>query len=709
MHQPFYKDLVTQEYMLPWVRLHAIKDYYDMAAYLDNYPKIKAVFNVVPSLLVQIEDYAAGTAKDKFLDLTIKDPGDLTSDEKIFILKNFFLANWDTMIKPYPRYNDLLLKRGRFVTIDDIASVSKRFTNHEYFDLQVWFNLTWFGSIYRQNDPVIKAMLEKGRDFGLEDKENVVKKQIEIMRLIIPKYKEMQEKGQIEVSLTPYYHPILPLLCDTNISRISNPNNMLPKNRFNFPQDASAQVERAVAYYREKFGTDPCGMWPSEGSVSEDIIPIISASGIKWIASDEEILQNTLEHRLSAGELFKPYTIEKDGVHVDMIFRDHMISDDLGFVYSKWDARDAASDVIAKLHKIADVLPDDGKKYLVSIILDGENAWEYYKNNGKDFFDNLYAGLSRDHKLETVRVKDFIEQNRPFTKLNKLFPGSWINHNFDIWIGHSEDNAAWDHLFKAREILSCADNAPPLAWEELYIAEGSDWNWWYGNDHSSGNDEEFDALFRKHIINIYRLLGRDYPKTLETPIKKMTTVKSVREPVYFIKPILDGEVSNYYEWLSAGLYSVEYARGAMHQTEILIRNIYYGFSREEFFVRIDHSVYLDCHDPESKDISFEIDILKPVQYKISLCCNEKCEKELWVSKLQSSGHFEKTKSLTTYGVGRIIEIGVPFCDLEIKDGDEVNFTVAVRKSGKEIESWPKGGMIVFKAPDEEFAASSWFV
>lgn len=709
MHQPFYKDLVTDEYMLPWVRLHAIKDYYDMAVYMEKYPKIKAVFNVVPSLLVQIEDYVSGKAKDKFLEVTMKPPEELSMDETVFILKNFFMANWETMIKPYPRYNDLLLKRGRFVSSSDIYDVAKRFSNQEMADLQVWFNLSWFGQIYKENDPIIKGLIEKGKYFNEEDKKNLIEKQMEVMRLVIPKYKEMQDKGQIEVSVTPFYHPIMPLLCDTDIAKVSSHLIQLPKYRFLHPEDAAHQVNNAVAYYREKFGIDPQGMWPSEGSVSEDVVPIVASAGIKWIATDEDILSNTLGHRLSAQELFKPYAVEKNGSVVNIIFRDRKISDDIGFLYSRWAPFDAAADIVTKLHKIADILPDDGKKYMISIILDGENAWEYYKDNAKPFFEHLYELISKDNRLQTVRVKDFIAENHPDHKLYNLFPGSWISHNFNVWIGHAEDNTAWDYLYKAREMLVTTENASKEAWEELYISEGSDWNWWYGDDHSSANDEDFDALYRKHLKNVYHLAGKEYPRYLDNSIKKMKVVKPSREPVYFIEPILDGEVSNYYEWLSAGLYSVDQVKGAMHQSETIIRNIYYGFSEKTLFVRIDPTIELSCDDPEMKGVSFEVNILKPNHYKLELRCTQGSGKELSLFKFDEQAHLSKVKDLDSFGVSRVIEMGVDFADLGIKEGEEVHLTVSVKRDGKELEYWPKGGIIVFKAPDEDFVASSWFV
>ena len=303
MHQPFYKDLVTGAYVLPWVRLHAIKDYYDMAAILDDFSDIKQTFNLVPSLLEQMEEYVSGEAMDRHLAVTLKQPKDLSQEEKVFILQNFFMANWDTMVHPYKRYNDLLLKRGRFVTLDDIKSVAKRFIDQEFLDLQVWFNLTWFGHLYRTKDPVIRSLFEKGKNFTEEDKSSLIGKQKELMALIIPKYRELQQKKQIEITVTPYYHPILPLLIDTNSAKVALPSIQLPQNRFRHPEDAAYQVNEAVNYMKNHFGEAPLGMWPSEGSVSEEILPIVCGGGIKWIATDEEVLSMSLGRHGAAVEI----------------------------------------------------------------------------------------------------------------------------------------------------------------------------------------------------------------------------------------------------------------------------------------------------------------------------------------------------------------------------------------------------------------------
>ncbi len=713
MHQPFYKDLVTGEYVLPWVRLHAIKDYYDMAAILDDFPDIKQTFNLVPSLLEQIEDYVKGGAADKHLLLSKKDPSDLSFEDKVFMLQNFFMANWDTMVNPYKRYLELLLKRGRFVSLDDLKSVAKRFSDQELMDLQVWFTLTWFGHIYKTKDAVIKDLIAKGRDFSPEDKAALFAKQNELMANVIPKYKELQQKKQIELSVTPYYHPILPLVIDTNTAKEALPGIALPQQRFRHPEDAQFQVREAVKYMTGLFGEAPSGMWPSEGSVSEEIIPIVCGAGIKWIATDEEVLSMTLGRSISQGrsllskELFKPYLLQRDNCSLNIIFRDHNLSDLVGFIYSKWEPRDAARDLMTHLNNIRASLPDDGRKYLVSIILDGENAWEYYRNNGWDFLTELYTKLSEDPNIRTVRVCDFLAENPPSDGLQHLFAGSWINHNFRIWIGHEEDNTAWDYLSKARLALENAHGDNPLAWKELYIAEGSDWCWWFGDDHSSGNDETFDALFRKHLKNIYHLIGKPYPLYLDNPIKHVTAIRPTREPAYLITPVLDGEVTNYYEWLSAGYYDIGKLKGAMHQAETVVRAIYYGFDIDSLHLRLDVGVDLENH--EAKDMHFGFVLLSPAPYKVKSVYDKGSGKyKLEIYKGVNEA-WELCKTVDTVGIKHIVEMSVKFADIEAKAKDDIQLVAIVDKDSQELERWPRGGSINFAVPTADYLAEQWTV
>ncbi|HEX9135743.1 MAG TPA: glycoside hydrolase family 57 protein, partial [Nitrospirota bacterium] len=461
MHQPYYKDDISGSYILPWVRMHGIKDYYDMPALLTDFPDIHQTFNLVPSLLKQIQDYVENNATDKFLDLTLKLAADLTYDDKIFLLRNSFLANWDTMIKPYPGYWRLLERRGTSISPSDLQNATRYFSSQDYLDLQVWFNLTWFDPLFKQTDPFLKGLIQKGSGFTENEKVVLVQKQRDVMALIIPEYRQLSEMGRIELTTTPFYHPILPLLYDTDLAKEASPDIHLPESRFAHPEDARAQIDRALMYHEKLFGSRPAGMWPAEGSVAEDILPLLIDAGIKWIGTDEGVLARSLGIHIErdfAGVmkkpevLYMPYLAGKGDKSVSVVFRDHTLSDLVGFVYSKWDYKNAVHDLIDRLHRVRKSVANG--PHLVSIILDGENAWEYYQNDGRDFFLYLYERLSGEPGLRCVTVGEYLKEHPARARIERLHAGSWINANFRIWIGHEEDDRAWDLLSQTRDALT---------------------------------------------------------------------------------------------------------------------------------------------------------------------------------------------------------------------------------------------------------------
>jgi len=725
MHQPFYKDLVTGRYAMPWVRLHGIKDYYDMAHMLRDFPKIRQTFNLVPSLIDQIADYCDNGGNGIYLDHTIKPASELDKDEKVFVLRNFFLANWDNMIKPYDRYWELLTKRGNDVTDSELTRMSRYFSDQDITDLQVWFNLTWFDPMFKEGDPFLKGLIQKGRDYTEEEKLALVEKQRDVMRLILPEYKSLWDSGNIEVSVSPYYHPILPLLCDTEAARMASPDRPLPA-RFMHPEDAREQVNRAVKRCEEVFGRRPAGMWPSEGSVSEDIIPILADAGIKWMATDEEVLAKSLDVLLDRDFsgvskkpelLYRPYRAMKDDRHLDMVFRDHTLSDLVGFVYSKWDPKNAVEDFIGRLRRIRNDMRSKGKDGLVSIILDGENAWEHYRNDGRDFLYRLYERLSEESEFDVTTVGGYLASQTSVETLPRLFSGSWINHNFNIWIGHEEDNAAWDALSEARRVLveyeESAEGKDPdalkLAWEEIYIAEGSDWCWWYGDDHSSENDREFDELFRKHLLNVYSLIEQEPPDSLFIPItREDRRSRPTVELTSFISPVLDGQVTSYFEWLAAGYYDVSQEGGTMHRAESVVSHIYYGFDLKNLFIRLDSK--RDLADPRISELTFCIHLLKPGKCRIEINLDP-ARGEVMAYMLSGDGgeNGGKRERLSSVVARDIIEMAVPFEAISARQKDEVNFFVTVRRGDIEVEKWPYRGFISFNAPTEDFEAIMWHV
>lgn len=725
MHQPYYRNQVTGECSLPWVRLHCIKDYYDMPAMLESFPNIHQTFNLVPSLLDQIEEYARG-GSDKFLDLTLKPAEGLTEEDKNFILHNFFMVNWDHMVEIYPRYSELLRLRGYHTSPGLLREVQRYFRPQDFLDLQVWFNLSWFDPYFHEKKPLIKELIKKDRGFTEEEKGKLIDLQFEIIRDTLNLYKRLQEQGIIEVTTTPYYHPILPLLINTDCARMAVPHMSMPSEPFRHPEDAEHQIKEAVKRYEEVFGRTPRGFWPSEGSVSEEAASLLAKHGIHWLGTDEGILANSLGTSIGrevSGEclkptlLYQPYYFEKEGRKVNLIFRDHTLSDLLGFVYSKWNAFDAAEDFIKRLRRIKSKLPsglEDGRPPLVSVILDGENAWEYYKNDGRDFLLLLYEKLSLEKDLVNCTVSEYLEKYPPKEKLPRLFAGSWINSNFSIWIGHEEDNTAWDLLTQTRKDLvesqqdvnhRSAPEKLQKAWEEIYIAEGSDWCWWFGEDHSSGNDEEFDNLFREHLKNVYHLLEKEPPTQLYVPVlRKDKKIKPLTEPTAFITPRIDGEVTSYYEWISAGHLDVSRTGGTMHQARSYISHIYYGFNVNNFYLRLD--VTLDLKDPAVEKLNFYLNFLSPLKKSIGFNIEPKKKGISFYDYLNE--HKVKNQEITGAALD-VVEISIPFKVLEAVTQKEVQFIIVIKEDQHELERWPQRGYISFLVPSEDFERIMWQV
>ncbi|MEJ2708982.1 MAG: glucodextranase DOMON-like domain-containing protein [Anaerolineales bacterium] len=592
-HQPVYfKDPETGIYAKPWVRVHATKDYVDMAAILEQYPDIHVTFNLTPSLLRQLDDFVSG-AKDLYW-VTAEIPADqLTAEQQQFLLDRFFDTN-PKIIARFPRYQELLLKR-------DAGEV---YSEQDYRDLQVLFNLAWVDPDWLAQAP-LADLVAKGSNFAEADKQILFDEETRLIAEVVPIHRKLQEQGQIEVTMTPFAHPILPLLVNTDLAREALPDVELPEHGFKYGQDAVAQVELGVDLYREHFGRDPRGMWPAEGAVAEVIVNMVSQNGIQWMASDEGVLANSLgmtsftrdarEVVVEADKLYRPYYVQGTrGEPVAMVFRDVLISDKVGFTYSGMPGEAAAQDFIDRIHAIRDQLNQQGAEgpHLVSVILDGENAWEYYDNDGKAFLHTLYQELSADPLIKTVTPSEFLSIAPEQPMIDKLWAGSWINHDFSTWIGEEEENQAWDYLASTRDYLedylSGREQAPSEealaeAKTMMYIGEGSDWFWWYGSDQNSGNDEAFDQQFRSTLEQVYAALGDSPPAELAVPIIPLQSVTPDVAATGLISPTIDG-VEQEEEWASAGVYSA--SGGAMAAAQPFFESLAYGFGRDSLYLKV---------------------------------------------------------------------------------------------------------------------------
>ena len=599
-HQPFYKDLVTGEYRLPWVRLHALKDYYGMVKLLDEFPNVHQNFNIVPSLMVQIEDYVAGTAHDPFLDVASRPAKDLTLAERRFALRYLFQANPQNVIGRYPRYRELF---DRFRENGAQPERAERyFQAQDFTDLQVLSQMAWFDEFFLEEKDVA-ALVSKGHHFSLDDQKFVIAKERELMARVLPAHAEAAKKGSIELSATPFYHPILPLVCDTGAGAVSSPGLPLPQSRFRHPEDAREQIVRGLDLHEKFFGVRPKGIWPSEGSVSEEVLAIAHSVGVQWMATDEGVLGRStglffardgggrLPGHL-AEKLYNIHRYENGSTAMHMVFRDHAISDLIGFVYSGMPPADAAGHLLNNIKDAARPVLERGRDAVVSIILDGENAWEHYPKSGREFLRRFYDGLQREPGLEAVTISEAIARHRDFGKLESLTPGSWINANFNVWIGAPEDNRSWDYLHHAREFYAqnaarATEEQRKLAFEEILIAEGSDWNWWYGPEHHSDNDRDFDELYRKHLSNVYQALGAVPPDYLAQPIAGVEVRPSFVPQTAYIHPRIAGDKVRYFEWMGAATYSADQRAGAMHGKQFLLDSVHAGIDSTHLYGRLD--------------------------------------------------------------------------------------------------------------------------
>jgi alpha-amylase/alpha-mannosidase (GH57 family) len=571
MHQPFYKNLWTGEYKLPWTRLHALKDYAGMVEILAEFPHIRQTFNLVPSMLAQIEDYANGTASDPFFDCAVLPAEDLTAAQRAFAVKYFFQVS-TRVLDRYPRYRELAARRP------DLSTADIR-------DLQVLNQLAWFDEDLLARDADLRELAHKGRDYTRQDQSLLEGKQRVALKRVLPIYREFAAHGQIEISTTPFYHPILPLLCDSQIAEVAHPGVPLPP-RFQYPQDAREQLRRARSYMLEKLGVEPAGLWPSEGSVSDEALAMAVECGFAWAATDNGVLARTLGREAGPEETYRAYAWRQQGRELRMLFRDHYLSDLIGFEYQNMSAADAAGHFVSRIR--ANV---NGRDALVPIILDGENAWDWYEANGRPFLRELYGHISDAPDLRAMTISEALSHYEAHP-LDRIFPGSWINANFDVWIGAEEDNQAWERLLEARQMYdrkrdTASEDARKLAFEELLIAEGSDWCWWYGPEHSTENRIEFDELYRDHLSNVYRALGEEPPVILSEPILREQPGVIHELPANAIDVTVDGEVTSHFEWIGAGRYRPDFRSGSMHSGEPPVREIYYGSDGRNLFVRVD--------------------------------------------------------------------------------------------------------------------------
>jgi len=709
MHQPSYLDPLTNEMVLPWVRLHGVRGYYDIPFMARKFPDIRQTVNLVPVLLDQIKALAEGSVVDSYEVLSLKLAGDLDLADRTFMARNFFSCAFETMVKPYPRYLFLWQKvqSRQPVSDEDYQRVVGEMNVQDFLDLQMWFNLTWFGYGARNRYPEIEGWIAQGGNFSEAEKKALFALQHTILQELLPLYRKLAEEGRVEISTSPYYHPILPLLVSTKSARRAHPNLPLP-DEFAHPEDAEGQISRALDRHEEIFGIRPKGMWPSEGSVSPEVAEIAARQKLSWMASDEDILRISREMAgKGEGTLYEPWEIRTGEERIRMVFRDRSLSDRIGFSYARFNGTEAAGDLIGQMENIARREEGAGREAVIPIILDGENPWEAYSDGGFHFLKTVYDRLSSHPVLKTRTVSGALEKV-PARPIERLATGSWINHDFKIWIGHPEDNKGWNFLRETREAFGRAlkeGKVSPeqieMARQELYAAEGSDWFWWYGDDFKSLQSGEFDRLFRVHQQNVYRILGEVAPVILNEPVRQTDQPAGLSLPVDFIRPVIDGEVSHFFEWTGAGLYDNQKLQGAMYLRNSPLASLYFGFDEEQLYLRIDFDPHYRPEEHEAPRLDIRFLDRKETRFCLPLVPG--------VRDVPLSCGGDGSEGTARVAYQKVVEIAVPYTLLELEPGEWIGAILELYEDKKMVDQCPRGHMLSIQIPDDQFVKSIWRV
>lgn len=544
MHQPDYRDYATGDFVLPWTYLHAIKDYTDMAYHLERHPGVRAVVNFVPILLDQLEDYcdqfSTGQLRDPLLRLLgHENLGQLPADQRQLAFDACFRSNHSKMISPYPAYKRLLELYSR---LEGDGETALSYLSEQYLsDLLTWYHLVWCGESLRREHALVPQLMSKAEGFTYDDRKQLLDLIGQQVAGIIPRYRKLAESGQIEISATPHYHPLAPLMIDFASAREAMPGVPLPKSP-HYPKGrlrVTEHVRLAKRSHCERFGSEPQGMWPAEGSISNETLEVLAAEGCRWAASGEGVLVNSLhKNRQSVPSrdeyLYRPYRLARKGDGLQCFFRDDHLSDLIGFEYSRWHGKDAATHFVAQVEGIAQRAPK-GETPVVSVILDGENAWEYYPYNGFYFLDELYTALESNSGISTTTFADYLNKTAASGEsglavpheLESITAGSWVYGNFSTWIGSPDKNRAWDLLCAAKQGFDMVMSSGRLTQAEqeaaemqLRSCESSDWFWWFGDYNPSHSVSSFDRLFRHNLTELYHLLKLPPPISLFEPISR---------------------------------------------------------------------------------------------------------------------------------------------------------------------------------------------
>jgi alpha-amylase/alpha-mannosidase (GH57 family) len=712
MHQPYYVNPLTKRAKMPWVRLHAVKGYLDMIDLVTAQPDVRVTFNFTPVLIRQILELVDCEVEDEWENLSRKPAAELDHEDQRTLVENFFKINWDTLIRPHPRYMELLAKRGPNYSFGRLDTIVRNYTTDDFRDLQVLYNLQWCGFSATRRYPELATLRQKGRGFTEEEKQRVLDIHREILALVLPEYRAAEERGQIELTTTPYFHPIMPLVYDTHIARRCQPQSPLPSS-FSAPEDVAAQLRLAQELHEKVFGKRARGVWPSEGSIAPEIIPLLADAGFEYFCSDEGNLFRSLKNdpawnnrHVEHIELFQGWRVHAYEKTIQALFRERPLSDFIGFDAARNETGKAVEHLLGHLKNIAKSLPEPHQ--VVPLILDGENAWEAFADGGEAFLSSFYRALLQAPELKLMRIGDYFDAHPAKVETCYLHSGSWIRSDFDIWIGDAEENKAWEWLKETRHFLTeriAQGHVPPeraaQAWWEIYAAEGSDWFWWYGPDFTIDTDFLFDELFRLHLQNVYRILNIEPPAHLEVPICLPSSDLGYTQPLRLLAPKISGDTEHFFNWLGAGVLDLTKQQTAMFQGDRIGRKLFFGFGPDHFFLRLDLSRH-----PEAVTIRF----LLPHPARVTYHQASPGAVETLLETSADGVEFVTAPStaLRSYW-GRSLVAAVPREALRIESGHEFAFFVQVLEGGLQRERYPERGAIELSAPGPDFEAEQWFV
>ena len=692
-HQPDYRHPRDGRALLPWVRLHASKDYLDMALHLERHARVKATFNFAPSLLAQMDDAMAG-GPDALFELLAREPSTLSPGERAELQSRARMApGWAR--ERWPQYRLLCAKLRAPAVAGDA----------ELLRLCGFFLLAWLDPLLLE-EPAAAAIESRALagELGRGERDALLALHAAALARVKPAYVALAARGQAEITCSPAFHPILPLLVDVRTARRSRPDLPLPVEPFTAPEDARWQVERGLDIAEAAFGRRPLGMWPSEGSVSPEVAEILAGCGVRWIATDEMVLWKSLAAGAPREDLYRPWRFATPAGEIVLFFRDHDLSDRIGFVYSTWTAEDAVADFLRQVRRIGEAhrVANRPGRAVVCVILDGENCWEGYPEDGRPFIETLYTALEAAADIRTCTPSELLDANAPSGTLAQLHSGSWIDADFHIWSGHPEKNRAWDLLARARATLVASGatrSSHPAAWDALGAAEGSDWFWWFGEDHYTADKALFDSLFRAHIQAVYERSGQPVPAWASLPVTGRTRGGDEHtEPTAYVRPAIDGRLTRYYEWHGAGLWRFGTGGAAMHRvTQPIASALHYGFDERSLYLRLDFA----GEALPGEDAALVVEVVVPGSRRLRLA-----------NLSAGTRAFVREDAPGEGDVGRaalddVLEAELPFAALGAGPDEPLELLLHIERGAERLESLPPGQVLRLRVPGRDWDVANW--